>query len=181
MNTHLILLHHPRSAEWFGYQFKEYYTYAPDTRSLMHNLVIDYAPGEPPQNVVTKPCQLVTFLHSLLIAEKALQLYTTVDRTEEAGLDWRWLKQIHRLPDNLRAETVACMTLMRHCEEVLARELLYVEMETKAIRSSRILPYDEIQRNAQEREQCRQDILHQLEHLHTNWIALLTHERIVSC
>ena len=173
MNTHLILLNHPRETGWLGYQFKEYYSYTPHTDSLMHSQVIDFVPNHAPSNVVTKPCQLVPFLYSLLITSNALQLYTTVDSQEHPDLDWRWIKQVHRLPDSLQVHIIACRTLMAHCEEVLARELLYVEMESKAIRASRILPYEEIQRNSQEREQCRQDILHQLESLQAEWNNLL--------
>lgn len=44
--------------------------------------------------------------------------------------------------------------------------------------ATRLLTYKEIERNMQERDHCRREIVHQLDRLQAEWIMLLTQERI---
>ena len=178
MNKHLILLNHSRDAAWFGYQFKEYYAYVPSTKQLTHCLVVDFVPGQLPTAVVKKPIQLVSFLNGMLLNHETLQLYTSIEPTTPESPDWRWELQLTQLPASLQEQVQACSALIQHCEEVLARELLYVEIEIKALKATRLLAYEEIDRNMRERDHCRREIVHQLDRLQAEWIMLLTQERI---
>lgn len=114
----------------------------------------------------------------MLLNREALQLYTSIEPTTPESPDWRWELQLTQLPASLQEQVQVCNALIQHCEEVLARELLYVEMEIKALKATRLLTYKEIERNMQEREHCRRETLHQLDRLQAAWNTLLTQERI---
>lgn len=182
MNRHLFLLpgdvpHSPRDAVCLGDQFKEYYAYCPMTQQLTHCVVVDFLLGHPPTSVVTKSCQLVNFLLGLLASQGVLHIYTSPALTPKTS-DWQWAFLLAQFPSSLQNQALLCNALIKRSEEVLAREMLYVDMEIKALKTARSLVYDEIQRNTQERERCRTEILHQLEKLQATWHTLLTQERL---